>query len=105
MALGRSRIRFRRRGGAVQVRMIVSHPMHTGTVKNKKTGNKIPRHHITSVSFKVNGTNAAQMKVGPAVSKDAYFSIYLKASKGDTLTVVIKDSKGKSWTKNVKVNK
>ena len=35
-------------GEIVEIKALISHPMHTGRAKNKKTGKKIPRKIINN---------------------------------------------------------
>jgi sulfur-oxidizing protein SoxZ len=85
--------------GATTVKILISHPMDTGLVKDKKTGNLIPAHFIQEVVCEHNGTNVLTAEWGPAVSKNPYLSFRFKGAKaGDTVKVKWVDNQGNSDT-------
>ena len=54
---GDMQIRARMMGGDVaDVKVLISHPMETGTRKDSKTKNLIPAHYITEVIATLNGS-------------------------------------------------
>jgi len=79
------------------VKILISHPMDTGLVKDKKTGNLIPAHFIQEVVCEHNGNNVLTAEWGPAVSKNPYLSFRFKGAKaGDTVKVNWVDNQGNS---------
>ncbi len=85
--------------GVTTVKILISHPMDTGLVKDKKTGNLIPAHFIQEVVCEHNGTNVLTAEWGPAVSKNPYLSFRFKGAKaGDTVKVKWVDNQGNSDT-------
>jgi len=91
------RIRARLSGDVTTVKALISHPMTTGTQKNKKTGKLIPAHFIQRVTCKHNGTDVMVALWGTAISKNPYLSFKFKgAKKGDKLSLAWVDNKGES---------
>ena len=81
------------------VKILISHPMDTGLVKDKKTGSLIPAHFIQEVVCEHNGTSVLTAEWGPAVSKNPYLSFRFKGAKaGDTVKVKWVDNQGNSDT-------
>lgn len=97
MAIGRSRIsipNFIKKDDIIQIKCIITHPMETGRRKNKKTGEEIPAHYISSVKVFYGGEEVSSFVTGAGVSKNPYFSFYLKATKSAHLRIVFRDNKG-----------
>ena len=85
--------------GVTTVKILISHPMDTGLVKDKKTGNLIPAHFIQEVVCEHNGTSVLTAEWGPAISKNPYLSFRFKGAKaGDTVKVNWVDNQGNSDT-------
>jgi sulfur-oxidizing protein SoxZ len=83
--------------GVTTVKILISHPMDTGLVKDKKTGNLIPAHFIQEVVCEHNGNNVMTAEWGPAISKNPYLSFRFKGAKaGDTVKVNWVDNQGNS---------
>ena len=88
------KIRAKEKGGVTQVKALISHPMETGTRKDKD-GNPIPEHFIQEVTVKQGDRTVMVAEWGPAVSKNPYLAFKFKgAAKGDTLTLSWVDNKG-----------
>jgi sulfur-oxidizing protein SoxZ len=68
-------------GGETTVRALISHPMDTGLVKDKKTGKLIPAHFIQEVVCEYEGTTLLTAEWGPAISKNPYLSFRFKGGK------------------------
>ena len=98
-------IRIRASGaGETTVKALITHPMETGLRKNKKTGKKIPAHHIQTVSGKHNGKEVVVAEWGPAVSKNPYLSFqFAGAKKGDKVELTWTDNKGESSSTEVTI--
>ena len=91
-------------GGVTTVKSLMSHPMETGTRKDKKTGKVIPAHFIQEVSCTHNGKNVMTAHWGAAISKNPYLSFKFKgANKGDMLTISWRDNKGETSSKEAKI--
>ncbi len=88
------RIRAKAENGSTEVRVLMSHPMDTGQIKDA-AGNVIPAHHITSVAAQHNGKTVLSSTWGAAVSKNPYLFFKFKGgAKGDKVTVTWTDNKG-----------
>jgi len=84
-------------GDVTTVKALISHPMDTGLVKDKKTGNLIPAHFIQEVTFTHKGSTLITAEWGGAISKNPYMSFRFKGgSVGDTLKLSWVDNKGES---------
>jgi sulfur-oxidizing protein SoxZ len=99
------KIRAKVDGDVTTVKALISHPMDTGLVKDKKTGKPIPAHFIQEVTCEHNGKNVLTALWGAAVSKNPYLSFKFKGAKaGDTLTLSWVDNKGESDSTETKIS-
>ena len=90
------KIRAKAKDGVTTVKALISHTMETGLRKDKKTGKKIPAHHITEVNAEYNGNNVMTANWGPAISKNPYLSFKFKGgSSGEKLKISWIDNMGK----------
>jgi len=84
-------------GDVADVQSLMMHPMETGTRKDPDTGEVVPVHHITQLTFMHNGEVAMTANLSTAVSKNPYFRFKLKgASAGDSLLVKWVDNLGET---------
>jgi len=98
------RMRARGKGGVTTVKALITHPMETGSRKDKKTKKKIPAHYITEVNCSHNGANVVTAQWGPAVSKNPYLSFQIAGAKaGDTVAINWVDNKGGKDSATAKV--
>lgn len=98
------RMRAQAKGDTTTVKALITHPMETGTRKDKKTGKKVPAHYITEVSCKHNGKEVVTAQWGPAVSKNPYLSFQVAGAKaGDTIDVSWVDNTGGKDAASAKV--
>jgi sulfur-oxidizing protein SoxZ len=99
------KIRAKVDGDVTTVKALISHPMDTGLVKDKKTGNLIPAHFIQEVTCEHNGKNVLTALWGPAISKNPYLSFKFKGAKaGDSLKLSWVDNKGESDSTETKIS-
>lgn len=99
------KIRAKVDGDVTTVKALISHPMETGLVKDKKTGKVIPAHFIQEVTCEHAGNNVMTALWGPAVSKNPYLSFKFTGAKaGDTLTLSWVDNKGESDSVETKIS-
>ena len=99
------KIRAKVDGDVTTVKALISHPMDTGLVKDKKTGKVIPAHFIQEVTCEHNGKNVLTALWGAAISKNPYLSFRFKGAKaGDTLKISWVDNKGESDSTETKVS-
>ena len=89
------KIRAKAKGGVTTVKSLMSHPMETGTRKDKKTGKNIPAHHITEVTAEHNGNVIMSANWGGGISKNPYLSFKFKGgASGDMIKITWVDNKG-----------
>ena len=81
--------------GVTTIKALISHPMDTGLMKDKKTGKTIPAHYIQEVVCQHKGTTIMTANWGAAISKNPYLSFKFKgAAAGDTVNLSWVDNKG-----------
>ncbi|MFN2309716.1 MAG: thiosulfate oxidation carrier complex protein SoxZ [Gammaproteobacteria bacterium] len=91
------KVRAKLTGDVTTVKALVTHPMDTGLVKDRKTGETIPAHFIQEVVCEHQGKVVMTALWGPAVSKNPYISFRFKGAKvGDALKLRWVDNKGQS---------
>ncbi|MEK7666674.1 MAG: thiosulfate oxidation carrier complex protein SoxZ [Pseudomonadota bacterium] len=94
-----TKIRTRTQEGAVEVLVLVTHPMETGMRKDKASGKAIPAHFIQELNIELNGKLMASASLGIGVSENPLLGFRTKAAKnGDKLKISWKDNKGESGT-------
>ena len=91
------KMRAKASGGVTTIKALISHPMETGTRKDKKTGQKIPAHFIQEVVCKHGDKTVMTAQWGAAISKNPYLSFKFKGGNaGDTVSLSWTDNKGNS---------
>jgi sulfur-oxidizing protein SoxZ len=91
--------------GVTTVKVLISHPMETGLVKDKKTGEKIPAHFIQEVVCKHKDTTVITANWGAAISKNPYLSFnFTGAAAGDMLSLSWVDNKGEKDSADVAIS-
>lgn len=94
-----TKIRTRTQEGAVEVLVLVTHPMETGMRKDKASGKTIPAHFIQELNIELNGKLMASASLGIGVSENPLLGFRTKAAKnGDKLKISWKDNKGETGT-------
>ena len=96
MAKSTIKLRTKSKGGKIQVKALISHPMETGLRKDKKTGKKIPAHYITDLVVEANGKPVMTALWSGSVSKNPFLSFKYAGSKDDKVKLSWKDNTGKS---------
>ncbi len=87
----------------VQIKAIITHPMHTGRGKDD-LGNLIPAHFIQLISVHHNDQAAVDMQLGTGIAKNPYLTFHLAGAKiGDVVVVQWHDNLGKSGKAETKV--
>jgi sulfur-oxidizing protein SoxZ len=90
------KIRAKHKGGVTTVKALISHIMETGLRKDRKTGKKIPAHHITEVIASHNGNVVMSANWGGAISKNPYLSFKFKGgASGEMVKISWIDNMGK----------
>ncbi|MBF0456122.1 MAG: thiosulfate oxidation carrier complex protein SoxZ [Magnetococcales bacterium] len=104
MAIGKPKVRGPRKavakGEVVQFKSLIKHPMESGLRKNQETGQAIPAHYIESVTVVYGGKTVLSATWTGSISKNPFFSFYVKAAKTGDVTVTWKDNQGKEFTAN-----
>jgi sulfur-oxidizing protein SoxZ len=99
------KIRAKLSGDVTTVKTLIKHPMDTGLVKDKKTGNVIPAHFIQEVTCEHGGNKVMTAMWGAAVSKNPYLSFKFTGAKaGDTIKLSWVDNKGESDSAEAQVS-
>lgn len=91
------KIKARLSGDVAEVKSLILHPMETGAREDPDTGELVPRHHITQLTFRNNGEAVMVANFSTAVSKNPYINFSFGGAKaGDTLKVSWVDNLGES---------
>jgi sulfur-oxidizing protein SoxZ len=89
------KMRAKNTDGVTTIKALISHPMDTGLVKDKKTGQTIPAHFIQEVVCKHKDTTVMTANWGAAISKNPYLSFkFTGGASGDTVKLSWVDNKG-----------
>jgi len=91
-------------GEIIEIKALISHPMHTGRAKDKE-GNVIPRKIINTFSASFNGTPVFSVALEPAVSANPFISFPFKATESGTFEFKWVEDGGSEFTdsKDMKV--
>lgn len=92
------RLRAKMKGDKAEIKAIITHPMHTGKVKNKESGELIPAHFIEQVTVEADGKTILTGDWGGSISKNPYFSFRYGGKAGSKIKLTWKDNKGESDT-------
>lgn len=85
----------------VDVKVLLSHPMETGTRKDPKTKAVIPAHFINEVVATLNGTIVLRVQCGGGVAKNPFFGFRVKGAKpGDFIAISATDNQGAKFEHN-----
>lgn len=91
------KVKARISGDVADVQSLMMHPMETGARKDPDTGELVPIHHITQLTFTLNGDESLVANLSTAVSKNPYFRYKIRGAKaGDTLKVGWVDNLGQT---------
>jgi len=91
------KIRAKVDGDVTTVKALISHPMETGLVKDKKTGQLIPAHFIQEVTCEHGGNTVLTALWSGGVSKNPYLSFKFTGGKnGDPIKLAWVDNQGQS---------
>jgi sulfur-oxidizing protein SoxZ len=93
----KGRMRAKLKDGIITVRVLMRHPMETGSREDRDTGELVPRHFIQEVVCEHNGQPVLTLDWGWGVSANPYLSFDIKnGESGDTIAVRWTDDKGQS---------
>ncbi len=91
------KIKTRLSGDVAEVKSLILHPMETGARKDPDTGELVPRHHITQLTFANNGEAVMVANFSTAITRNPYINFSFRGAKtGDTLKVTWVDNLGGS---------
>jgi len=97
------KIRATLQGDAADVRILMRHPMETGT--RRTAAGLVPLHFIQSVIVQHNGKTVLDAQWSQAVSRDPFLGVRVKGAKaGDKISVTWTDNKGDTRTDDVAVS-
>ena len=89
------KIRAKSAGDIVTVKVLVTHPMETGTRKDSKTKKLVPAHFIKEIKAEAHGKVVFHANTGAGVAKNPYFAFKFKgANSGDTIKISWIDNQG-----------
>jgi sulfur-oxidizing protein SoxZ len=92
------KIRATLQGDVADIRILMLHPMETGTRKDAR-GDIVPRHFIQSVAVTHNGRTVLDAQWSQAVSRNPFLGMRVKGAKaGDKVSVTWVDNKGEKRT-------
>jgi len=96
------KIRATLQGDTADIRILMRHPMETGT--RKTVSGLVPLHFIQSVIVQHNGRTIIDAQWSQAVSRDPFLGVRVKGAKaGDKISVTWTDNKGDTRTDDVAV--
>lgn len=93
------------KGEIVEIKALISHPMHTGLAKDKQ-GNVIPRKIINQFRVTFEGTEVFNMTMAPAVSANPFVAFPFKADASGAMEFVWVEDGGAEFkiSKNITVS-
>lgn len=97
------RISAKMMGGETLVKVLMKHPMESGSRKDKKTGDFIPAHFIEQITCESAGKVCFSGDLSGGVSANPYISFKFKGKKGDMVKVSWTDNKGASASGEAKI--
>jgi sulfur-oxidizing protein SoxZ len=93
------RIRAKMEGDVADIKVLINHPMETGTRKDAKTGKLIPAHYIQDISATINGKTVLTATWGTGISKNPLIGFKVKGPKaGDKFSISWVDNTGDKRT-------
>jgi len=96
------KIRGKVKDGVAKVKVLISHPMETGTRRSADSGELIPAKYIEEVVFTHNGNDVLTAYWGTSVSKNPYSAFTLKsAASGDKVGARWSDNTGASGANEI----
>ncbi|MEY3220441.1 MAG: hypothetical protein RIT27_1798 [Pseudomonadota bacterium] len=92
------RVQAKKEGDVIEVKILVSHPMETGTRKDQKTNEVVPAHFIQELTCEHAGKVVLSSDWSGGISKNPYLSFKFKSNEGGSVKVTWKDNKGETET-------
>jgi sulfur-oxidizing protein SoxZ len=101
---GGIKIRAKEKGGVIQVKTLMKHPMETGVRKDSKTGELVPAHYIQEVKAEYDGRVVMTANWGPGISKNPYWSFKFRGGKkGDKIKISWTDNTGETASEEAEI--
>ena len=95
--MAKIKLRAKLKDGGTVVKSIMTHPMETGTRKDKDTGEGFPQHFIQEVICKHKGEQVASFEFGPTISKNPFIEFEFEGgAAGDPIELSWTDNKGET---------
>ena len=89
------KIRAKSTDDIVTVKVLVTHPMETGTRKDSRTNELVPAHFIKEIKAEAHGKVVFHANTGAGVARNPYFAFKFKgASPGDSIKISWIDNQG-----------
>ena len=89
------KIRAKSTDDVVTVKVLVTHPMETGTRKYSRTNKLVPAHFIKEIKAEAHGKVVFHANTGAGVARNPYFAFKFKgANSGDTIKISWIDNQG-----------
>lgn len=92
-----TRIRARKKGDAVEVKAIITHPMETGRRRDKETDKLVPANYIQKVICEYKDKVVFEAHWGTGISKNPFVGFEFNGGeKGETVNLSWYDNMGNS---------
>ena len=92
------KMRATMQGDVADVKVLIQHPMDTGLIKDKKTGQLIPAHFINHFVATWNGKTVIDAQWGVAIAKNPFVGFRVKGAKsGDKIAIHAVDNLGANF--------
>ncbi|MEJ2308963.1 MAG: thiosulfate oxidation carrier complex protein SoxZ [Gammaproteobacteria bacterium] len=91
------KVKAKEKGGVIEVKALIKHPMETGQRKDKKTGKPIPAHFVQEITVEHGGKTRVTADWSGGVSKNPLLFVKFKGgAKGDMVKISWTDNQGGS---------
>jgi sulfur-oxidizing protein SoxZ len=80
-------------GEAVEVKVLISHPMETG-FRRALDGKAIPRNIIREIRCTYDGREVFRADLHPAIAANPFFAFYIRATRSGDVTLSWHDEEG-----------
>ena len=100
MAQGKPRVKVpttAAKGAVIEIKTTISHPMHTGRVKDKQ-GKTIPRQIINKFVCKFNGQEVFMADLQPSIAANPYIQFNVKVNESGTFEFLWHEDGGEIYT-------
>ena len=91
-----------RRGEAVEVRILIQHPMETGFRRNLE-GKRVARNVLHSLACRYNGVEVFRAEMGSGISANPYLQFYTRAVASGELVFEWVDDAGERGSEHASI--